>query len=103
MTTAPAAAPASPVTGRETCAWCHESRPRSGMHRAPAGQEGFICHDWYGCYQRLRGWMIREGLWTDVNGKLYPVGRNRPYCQAAPGSPVLWAWTGPGQVEVCRF
>jgi hypothetical protein len=86
---------------RETCACCRESRPRSGLHQVHAafGGQVLACRDWYGCYQRFRARMIREGFWTvAADGKLYPVGRNRSAYQAEPGGPVLWTWDGPGQV-----
>lgn len=86
---------------RETCAQCHELRPRSTLRVTTAygGAKVLACHDWYGCYQRFRAWMIREGYWTVAGDrKLYPVGRNRTCYQAEPGGPVLWTWTGPGQV-----
>ena len=89
------------VIEREACASCREDRPRSGLHLDSAG--ALVCRDWYGCYTRFRAWMIRQGYWTDVAGRLYPVGRNRRFYQAVPGGPVLWAWTGEGQVEVCRI
>ena len=87
---------------REICAQCHELRPRSTLRLAtgPGGARVLACHDWYGCYQRFRAWMIREGYWTvdSSDRKLYPVGRNRTAYQAAPDGPVLWTWAGEGQV-----
>lgn len=65
---------------RDTCAWCHdEQRPRSGLRwlRTAAGRV-LICQDPEACYRRFRAWMIRQGRWAEIDGKLYPRECSHP-------------------------
>jgi hypothetical protein len=90
------------MTDYEKCAKCHELRPRSSLSLQPDYQDGKVraCRDWYGCYQRFRAWMLRNGYWTVMDGKTYPVGRNRTTYQAVPDGPVLWTWADEHHVLV---